>query len=340
MSLFSFFRRKSPPAAEPDTQPAVGEGQTANDPSASRDDDGFEKLDSAPPGAGLPASDGPAQADKETLMASSDAEDTTEYETVRPTGDETPQSGTGSAVRWGGMSITGNFRENNEDSLSADAAGRFFIVADGMGGQTAGEKASAMAVDLIGRQLHQIAGDASPEQVTGAMQKAIAEANSEIMALGNIDPAYDGMGTTVVAIAQSAADENRWVVGSVGDSRVYRKRDGELTQLTRDDSLTQALIDAGTITPEEARVHRYKNMLVKYLGAKEGSDGGSPFAVDIQTGDRFLLCSDGVTDGVEDGALSKLIDIADPAMATKAIIRAAQEGGSRDNISCIVIEVL
>ena len=266
-------------------------------------------------------------------------EETTEVETKPISVDRPASGGETEALRWAVYSITGNFRENNEDSVGVDQRGRFFLVADGMGGQTAGEKASEMAVELVSGKLQDVVATQPTDDLAESLRSAVSVANSEIMALGNVDPAFSGMGTTLVSLAQAdpAAGDEAWVIGSIGDSRVYRLRDGQFEQITRDHSLTQALIDAGTITPEEAKVHRYKNMLVKYLGAKEGQEGGETFPVEMQPDDRFLLCSDGVTDGLDDDSLAKLLR-QKPIDAVRAIVKAAQDGGSRDNISCIVVE--
>lgn len=242
-------------------------------------------------------------------------------------------------VRSGFVSITGNFRDNNEDSVIADADHRFFLVADGMGGQAAGEKASSLAIELIPERLLQALtfdGD-PPQRVIEAIDRAVEHANAEIMALGQVDPAYNQMGTTIAFLIN---DRDVMYVGGVGDSRVYHLSGESFTQLTTDHSLTQALRDAGTITDEEARTHRYKNVLYRYLGTKDGGRGTEAKAVSPQKGDRFLICSDGVTDGCDPSTLRDLMTgAADPQQAAEAIVRAAQEGGSRDNISCMIVFV-
>ena len=242
--------------------------------------------------------------------------------------------GSADGLHWGSVCITGNFRENNEDNLAVDPSGRFFVVADGMGGQLAGEKASELAVTHICAALKQ-SPTREADALAGRVKTAVAEANSEIVALGNVDQSYHGMGTTVVLLA---ATDGGFVVGHLGDSRTYRLRDGGLEQLTKDHSLTQALIDAGTITAEEAKTHRYKNMLFKYLGSKEGSDGAETRTVDRAAGDRLMLCSDGVTDGLEDEAIAETLKTAEsPQAAAQTLVDQAIEGGSRDNITCVVI---
>ncbi len=242
-------------------------------------------------------------------------------------------------LRWGVVSIAGNFRENNEDRCLVDDGGRYFVVADGMGGQLAGETASKMAVDIVPKKLEQMLDfvrDPQPE-VVKAIDKAVTEANGEIMALSELDPDYHNMGTTIVLGVR--VGENLYV-GGIGDSRAYLLRNKEIKRLTRDHSLAEALLDAGTLTKEEAAKHRYRTMLYRYLGCKEGSNGADAKPYDMQIGDRFVLCSDGASEGVSD---DKFIDLltsnADPLEAAEAIVKAAQEGGSKDNITCVTIYV-
>jgi protein phosphatase len=244
-----------------------------------------------------------------------------------------------SGLRWGAVSTTGNYRENNEDRCHVDPQARFFLVADGMGGQCAGEKASELAVELISQRLAQSIDfqkdDAS--RVTEAVDRAIAHANSEIMALGELEPDYHNMGTTITFLLSVA---NQLYVGGVGDSRTYLLRDGTLHQLTKDHSLTQALVDAGTITPEEAANHRYRNVLWRYLGTKEGGARVEPRTIEPRAGDRFLLCSDGVSDGTTDELIADVLrSQPDPQMAAETVVRLAEEGGSRDNITCVVVHL-
>ncbi|QDT17542.1 PP2C family protein-serine/threonine phosphatase [Alienimonas californiensis] len=242
-------------------------------------------------------------------------------------------------LRHGVLSITGNFRKNNEDSAFVDPDGRFFVVADGMGGQAAGEKASAMAVEMIPEALVAKLDfkRAGKETVSALLDRAVAEANAEIMAAGALDPEQNQMGTTVVFLVAAGGLLH---VGGVGDSRVYLLRDGQLRQLTTDHSLVQALVEAGTIKPEEAATHRYKNVLYRYLGSKEGGQGACVKALEPRRGDRFLLCSDGVTDGLDGDPLRELLrSQADPQAAAEAVVQAAQDGGSKDNITCLIVDV-
>lgn len=242
-------------------------------------------------------------------------------------------------LRWGAVSITGNFRENNEDKCFADPQARYFLVADGMGGQCAGEKASELAIDLISERLNRVVDSAKddPKQIIPAIDDAVSRANFEIMALGEVDPTYHNMGTTIVYLASVGGS---LYIGGVGDSRAYLLRNGDLEQLTKDHSLTQALIEAGTISEEEAATHRYKNVLYRYLGTKEGSSGTDPRHMTPQAGDRFLLCSDGITDGIDEETIHRLLDEHDdPQAAAESLVHAAEAGGSRDNITCVVVHV-
>lgn len=240
-------------------------------------------------------------------------------------------------VRSGYKSITGNFRENNEDNGVVDPEGRFFIVADGMGGQSAGEKASALAVELIPRKLQQAVdfSKGAGESVLQGIDDAVGHANAEIMALGEVDPDLHSMGTTVVFVVRV---RDRFYVGGVGDSRAYQLRNGTLTQLTTDHSLTQALLEHGTITAEEAVNHKYRNVLYRYLGSKEGGTGTQSTELKPKAGDRFLLCSDGVTDGIDDDKISSLLEASDdPQQVVDQLIVAAQDGGSKDNITALAL---
>lgn len=243
--------------------------------------------------------------------------------------------------KWGDISITGNFRENNEDKLYVDPEGHFFLVADGMGGQCAGEKASELAIDLISKKLNQTLdwnGTPSEEDVIKRIDSAVRHANDEIMALGEIEPKFKSMGTTITFLV---VIQGECFVGGVGDSRAYRLREGILEQLTEDHSLTQALVKAGTISPEDAQTHRYKNVLYRYLGSKDGGTGTEAQRMKPQAGDRYLLCSDGLSDGANEETMHRILtEQDDPQAAADALVLAAQAGGSRDNITCIVVSVV
>ncbi|MCA9062957.1 MAG: serine/threonine-protein phosphatase [Planctomycetaceae bacterium] len=240
------------------------------------------------------------------------------------------------SIRTGYLSVVGNYRENNEDCVVVDEQQRFLVVADGMGGQVAGERASAMAVETFPQRLCQLLDFQRGEkrQILEAIDTAVSHANSEIMALSEGDPSLRNMGTTIVFLVRVGA---RFFIGGVGDSRAYLYRNEKLTQLTTDHTLTQALLDAGTITEEDAKNHKYRNVLYRYLGSREGGTGVNATEITPQQGDRYLLCSDGVTDGLKEPQLASLLTTgSEPQVIAERIVKAALDGGSRDNVSCIV----
>jgi protein phosphatase len=194
-----------------------------------------------------------------------------------------------------------------------------------------------MAIELIPRKLEQLVDfDRDEGQKTvAAIDEAVSHANGEIMALSELDPDYHNMGTTIAMLVK--AGETFYAAG-IGDSRIYLLRNGTIQRLTKDHSLTDALLEAGTITEEEAARHRYRNVLYRYLGTKEGGTGAKAQRVDLQRGDRFLLCSDGATDGLKDQDLAALLASEnDPQKGAQAIVTAAQKAGSRDNVTCVTI---
>lgn len=239
--------------------------------------------------------------------------------------------------RVGQLSIVGK-RENNEDACFVDPRSRYFLVADGMGGQSAGERASGIATEIVPQKLDLLDFDKSTaDQTVKVIDEAVSQANFEIMALGELDSKLKNMGTTLAFVVQVAGT---LFVGGVGDSRVYLLRDGKLEQLTTDHSLTQALVDAGTLTLEEAANHRYRNVLYRYLGCKEGGQGTNPKQVRPQAGDKYLLCTDGVTGGADDAKLAALLAAGtEPQATAESIVQAATDGGSKDNITGVVIFV-
>lgn len=247
-------------------------------------------------------------------------------------------------LRIGKCSLLGNYRENNEDAVAVRESSQLStcIVADGMGGQAAGEKASQMATEILSRELaHHLPQAKSADDIKKATRKAVVQANEEIIAVGQLDRDFRNMGTTVVTIAWVPAfrDDCLFVAG-VGDSRAYLYRDQKLEQLTVDHSLAQALVEAKTITPEEAREHKFKNVLWKYLGSREVGDGPEVKMLFIRPGDRFLMCTDGLTGVVPDEKLAEAMgEHSDMQAMSEALCQLALDMGSRDNVSCIVIEI-
>lgn len=240
-------------------------------------------------------------------------------------------------LTFGHLSVTGNFRDNNEDAVFVDPQGRFFVVADGMGGQAAGEKASEMATQIVPRELLRRIdfGKGGLSSVGPGIDQAVGEANGEIMALSEIDPTFHNMGTTIALLVAAGG---HLYFGNVGDSRIYQLRGGSFTQLSQDHSLTQALVEAGTISKADAATHRYRNVLYRYLGSKEGGTGVNAQELKPEKGDRYLLCSDGVMDGLKDPDIQALLaSISHPQEAAERVVQAALDGGSKDNVSCVVV---
>jgi serine/threonine protein phosphatase PrpC len=246
------------------------------------------------------------------------------------------------ALNIGKCTLLGNYRENNEDSIEVKQFPDLVvaIVADGMGGQAAGEIASKRAVEIIPRELKKdLATAVSPEQTREVIRQSTVRANEEIMRMGMLERDYKNMGTTVVmAVWRKGTD--MYVTG-VGDSRVYLIRGKRIEQLTVDHSLAQALVEAGTISPAEAKGHKFHNVLWKYLGSKEVGDGPDVKIVPIQPGDRFLLCTDGLHGVVSDNELlAHILEYEDVQTCADVLGELALKSGSRDNVSCIVIGVV
>jgi len=236
----------------------------------------------------------------------------------------------------------GNYRENNEDSIEVKVFPDLTIavVADGMGGQAAGEIASKRAVDIIPRELRKsITAGTTAEAAKVMIRRAIVQANEEIMAMGQLDKEMKNMGTTVVSAVWRKGPE--LFVAGVGDSRAYLIRGGKIQQLTVDHSLAQALVEAKTISAAEAKEHKFRNVLWKYLGSKEVGEGPEVSVLPLQNGDRYLLCTDGLHGVVNDEKLFQFTAGQDnPQACADGLVQLALESGSRDNVSCIVIDVI
>src|SRR5205809_5705121 len=201
------------------------------------------------------------------------------------------------ALNVGKCTLLGNYRENNEDAIDVKVFPDLTIclVADGMGGQAAGEVASKRAIEIIPRELKKhISGVVGNDETKSIIRRSILQANEEIIAMAALDRELKNMGTTIVLTVWRKGSSLMYVSG-LGDSRVYQIRNKKIEQLTVDHSIAQALVEAKTITPAEARTHRYKNVLWKYLGSQEVGEGPKVEVVPIQAGDRFLLCTDGLT---------------------------------------------
>jgi protein phosphatase len=227
-------------------------------------------------------------------------------------------------------------RPNNEDRYFVDADQHLFLVADGMGGQEYGEKASGLAAEIIPRVMRaRLAGNEKPEQ---AMQHALSEANQAIIQAGRNQPAGRRMGTTAVVAVQQA---DRVYVAGLGDSRAYLIRGNRVEQLTVDHSVAKALELNGTLTAEQARNSPWQHVLYKFLGCVEMSDGPDIHPFTPQAGDRLLLASDGLTNHITDDDLREgPRRFPNPQQWADYLVPLALQRGSRDNVTCVVVAFL
>jgi serine/threonine protein phosphatase PrpC len=212
------------------------------------------------------------------------------------------------------------------------------VLADGMGGYAAGEVASGMACDFIkaelGRWLHEAAVNASDGDVKRAMDICVDNANRAIFSAANSNPTYAGMGTTLVL---GVFRSGRLLLGHIGDSRGYRWRDGSLQQITKDHSLLQEQIDAGILTPEQAQFAANKNLVTRALGV-EDLVLMETHLHDVQSGDIYLMCSDGLSDMLRDPQIAEVMaaHTSLPEMG-EALVAAANDAGGRDNIAVVLV---
>jgi protein phosphatase len=228
-------------------------------------------------------------------------------------------------------------RSGNEDNFFADADADhgIFVVADGMGGHAAGEVASEMAVQIVARELAAVR-DVTEATARERVMTSLLMANRAIYERMLSESDKQGMGTTVSALVLS---HGHYLIGQVGDSRVYLLRDGLLTQLTKDHSYVQEQVDAGFLTPEQARYHPYSNVITRCVGAGEQVQP-DVYAGELRVGDVLLVASDGLTGMVDDRRLQQLLLArSTPRRIVDALIADANGRGGLDNITAIVVRV-
>jgi serine/threonine protein phosphatase PrpC len=229
----------------------------------------------------------------------------------------------------------GIVRSGNEDNYLMLADRGIFIVADGMGGHAAGEVASEMAVRLISRDLGTVRGFPDDE-IAERMRQSIRAANAAIYERTLTEHDKRGMGTTATALVLLP---NRYLIGHVGDSRAYRLRDGVFEQVTKDHSYVQEQVDAGLLTPEQARVHPYSNVITRCVGANQDVIPDT-YTGDLRPGDVVLLASDGLTGMLEDEHIHKILEApGGPQEWVDAMINDANRRGGLDNITAIIVKI-
>jgi len=232
-------------------------------------------------------------------------------------------------LHFAAISDVGRVRKDNQDS---GYAGPWLLsVCDGVGGAARGDIASATAIQQL-RKLDEPPTEDLLGQVAGALHRA----HDRIGELVDEDPSLNGTSTTATV---ALFDGTRLGMGHVGDSRAYLYRSGEITQLTKDHTFVQSLIDEGRITEEDARVHPHRNLILKAL---DGIHETEPdlFHIGLAAGDRVLLCSDGASGVLDDGRLADILSTGGPDFAAVELVRASLEAGSSDNVTCIVADVV
>lgn len=238
------------------------------------------------------------------------------------------------------MTDPGRARDNNEDSVAFDEPTLTAVLADGMGGYSAGEIASGMATAFIrselSRWLIEAGEGAKAREVRRAMEICVDNANRSIFNSANSNAHYAGMGTTLVV---GVFRDDKLVLGHIGDSRCYRLRDGVLAQITKDHSLLQEQMDAGLITAEQAATSSIKNLVTRALGVDE-SVLLEVNEHSVRAGDLYLMCSDGLSDMIEDDGITRIVSSVVPLeQKAKQLIDLANENGGRDNISVLLVEL-
>mgnify|MGYP000088421998 CR=1 FL=1 len=238
-------------------------------------------------------------------------------------------------IEWHGRTDVGLIRPNNEDTYLIDPDCSYCLVADGMGGAAAGETASQIFAQSAKEMLCNN-GSLTDQQVVDRVHTVFRTANERILAHVVRHPDHHGMGCTAELLAFTASG---FIIGHIGDSRTYRLRQGVLKQLTKDHSLVQEQIDQGLITPEQARSHKMRNIILRAVGVKP-SPSLDILRGPIFSGDIFLLCSDGLTDMVEDSKISSILEGRDSVqLKVEALVESAKEAGGKDNITVVLSEI-
>ncbi|MEE3065966.1 MAG: protein phosphatase 2C domain-containing protein [Actinomycetota bacterium] len=232
-------------------------------------------------------------------------------------------------LRYAARSDRGLVRANNEDSVYAGA--RLLALADGMGGHAAGEVASQLVIAALAH----LDDDEPGGDLLAKLDAAVRAGNSAIAAQVEMEPDLEGMGTTLTAILFAG---NRLGLVHIGDSRGYLLRDGELAQITKDDTFVQTLVDEGRITKEEAHSHPQRSLIMRALTGHEVEP--TLTMREARAGDRYLLCSDGLSDPVSDETIHEALQIPDVAESAYRLIELALRGGGPDNVTVVVADVV
>ncbi|WP_448720225.1 PP2C family protein-serine/threonine phosphatase [Microbacterium natoriense] len=233
-------------------------------------------------------------------------------------------------LEWAGVTDVGLRRDTNQDSFFAEYP--LFIVADGMGGHAGGEIASQRTIARLEALLAE--GQVNRPGIESALELVVGDIAA------HPETTDEGTGTTLTGVFLEAdGDDLHWVALNIGDSRVYLLREDRLVQVTTDHSVVQELIAAGKISPDEAEGHPYSNVITRAVGASELT-APDYVTIDVRAGDRFVICSDGLTKELTDYGIQHFLnENADPGAAVDAMLAAALENGGRDNVTLVIVQV-
>jgi len=243
-------------------------------------------------------------------------------------------------LRCAGISHIGKVRQENEDTFLMDPEFGLFLVSDGMGGQRGGELASKIIIEdlpvMIELKLDKLKVG-SPAAIRSLFKKTIIEQSRQLQLEGTSETGYKDMGATLVA---ALLKNNRAYIANLGDSRIYRFRNGRLVQLTKDHSVVSELLDKGKIKPEEVQGHEAQGEITHYVGME---DKAQPYIRSflLKKGDRLLLCTDGLTDAIDDKAISAILATEEDCKeACQSLVDAANNAGGLDNITVVIADWL
>jgi serine/threonine protein phosphatase PrpC len=233
-------------------------------------------------------------------------------------------------LRFAARSDVGLIRTNNEDAVYAGP--RLVAVADGMGGHAAGDVASAVTIATMAP----LDDDDPPADLLGVLSQTIRQANEQLRQMMESDTELDGMGTTLTALLWSGT---RLALAHIGDSRAYLLRDGELTQITQDHTLVQHLVDQGQLDEADIPTHPQRSVILRVLNGRPDAEADLSIR-EARAGDRYLLCSDGLSGVVSKETLRTTLAMPDPDQAVDALVDLALRGGGPDNVTCVVCDVV
>lgn len=240
-------------------------------------------------------------------------------------------------LRTGACSETGNYRQINEDRCFADDARNVLLIVDGMGGHRGGADASRIIVEKIPEVLRISSTDhPDADEVRETTTEAIHVARDEIVRFASTRPGFESMGAT---LALAVAVDDKVYVASVGDCRAYRLRGNELSQLTRDQTFVQQMVQAGQLSASEAKSHPWRHVVLNAVGVRDLEEPIAITTATLADGDRLLLATDGLTDVLDDESLRAVLSQnAEPQAIANELVQRALKNDSKDNVSCIVAD--